>query len=415
MRLSGYGVLRERGVVPLLVLGFFARLPHSMCGLVLTLHTVRALGRSYAEAGLVTAALAVGQGLGAPWRGRAVDTQGLRRAMVLSLVGAGAWLVAPFLEFTGLVVAAFVGGVLLVPAYSVTRQSLAVLVRDSQRETAFTLDAVGNEVTWMVGPLLAVVLATGLSSAVALVVLAVVSVGSAVALMVVNPPTRSTQGTATPAAAGSSSAVGVAGMLGLFAAMAVIFVGVDVSILAALNEAGRPGDIGWVVACWSAGSLVGGLAYAGMRRRWSPVVLMTAFVLLITPAALAPVPVWLAVVLFVSGVPCAPTLAAVTTRMTELVPEHRRGEALGWMGTALTVGSTMGAPSVGWVIDHNGASWGFVTSTGIGVTVVGLVVVGTWAANLVRARTSGRGAGLDAGHDTGPVSLSPGPSPGASG
>ncbi|MCL2424004.1 MAG: MFS transporter, partial [Micrococcales bacterium] len=269
MHLSGYDVLRERGVVPLLVLGFFARLPHSMCGLVLTLHTVRTLGRSYAEAGLVTAAVAVGQGLGAPWRGRAVDNQGLRRAMVVSLVGAGAWVVAPFLEYTGLVVAAFFGGLLLVPAYSVTRQALAVLVSGARRETAFTLDAVGNEITWMVGPVVAVVLATGLSSSVALVVVAVVALCSGVALMVANPPTRSAEDEPDPARDGAAApTAGVAAMLGLFTAMAVIFVGVDVSILAALNEVGRPGDIGWVVACWSAGSLVGGLAYAGMRRRW---------------------------------------------------------------------------------------------------------------------------------------------------
>jgi len=354
-----------------------------MCGLALTLHAVRGLDRSYAEAGLVTTAVTIGLGLGAPWRGRAVDRQGLRRAMVLSLLGAGTWFVAPGLGYVGLVVAAFVGGLLAVPAYSVTRQSLAVLVPDPQRrETVFALDAVANELTWIVGPLLAVVLATSVSTTAALLALGAVTVGAGAVLMVVNPPTRSSDDGATTCddTGGSFAVARLVPMLGLCVALAVIFVGVDVSVLAALNEVGRPGDIGWVVACWSAGSLVGGLCYAGMGRRVSPLLLMAVFVLLIAPSALVPAPGALAVVLFVSGLPCAPALAAVTSRLVELTPEHRRGEVLGWAGSALTVGSGIGAPSVGAVIDHWGPSWGFATSAGIGITVVGLVVAGGWLA-----------------------------------
>ncbi len=466
MSWSRFEVLREPGVAPLVVLGFFARMPQAMCGLVLTLHAVRTLDRGYAEAGLVTAAFTVGLGLGAPWRGRTVDRQGLRRALVPSLVGAGAWLVAPWLGFSTLVAVAFVGGLLLVPAYSVTRQSLAVLVPDDRRETAFALDAVANELTWMVGPLLAVLLATGVSTDAALVTLGGAALAAGISLMVMNPPThgaRDVEVSVEPVAP-VPARHGLVSMLGLCVAMAVLFVGVEVSIVAVLNEVGRPGDVGWVVACWSAGSLVGGLWYASLSRQLSPLLLMLAFVLLLAPVAVAPVPVGLAVALVVSGLPSAPTLAAVMCRLTELAPVHRRGEVMGWSGAAMTVGSALGAPVVGWVIDDHGGRWGFVAAAVIGMVVLGLVVVGPGLGALVRrgarraapggrppaspstrlrqatagplasgtedrpeepgdqvdqgaddSRPQDAGAQDTGAQDTGPVSRSPGPSPGASG
>src|SRR6478609_9243937 len=125
-----YGaVLRLPGVARLFVVSFLARIPAAMVGVVLTLHVVSTLDRGYAQAGIVVGAATIGSAIGAPWRGRLVDRVGLRRAIAPSvLVESAVWLTAPHLGYEALVVAAFVAGLFLVPVFSVTRQSLSVLV-----------------------------------------------------------------------------------------------------------------------------------------------------------------------------------------------------------------------------------------------------------------------------------------------
>ena len=81
------------------------------------------------QAGVVVGAATVGMALGAPWRGRLVDRLGLRRAIAPSVVVESAvWLAAPHLSYEALIGAVFVAGLFLVPVFSVSRQSLSVLV-----------------------------------------------------------------------------------------------------------------------------------------------------------------------------------------------------------------------------------------------------------------------------------------------
>jgi MFS family permease len=70
-----------------------------------------------------------------------------------------------------------------------------------------------------------------------------------------------------------------------------------------------------------------------------------------------------------------------------MVPEHRRGEIMGWSGTANTVGAALGAPVVGAVIDSAGPGGGFAAAGGVGLvlSVLGLAVLA-----LARRRAAGR-------------------------
>jgi MFS family permease len=87
-------------------------------------------------------------------------------------------------------------------------------------------------------------------------------------------------------------------------------------------------------------------------------------------------PATLAVLLFVSGLFCAPTLTATVDTLSRIVPERVRGEALGWHGSALTAGSAVGAPLAGMAIDHSGWHGGFVLPGIIGLVVAaGLLAV----------------------------------------
>jgi len=407
-------LLRLPGVLPLVLVALVARIPHAMTGVVLTLHVVRRMGLGYGQAGVVAGALTVGIAIGAPWRGRRVDRLGLRRALIPSVVVESAvWVLAPRLGYGALIVAVFLAGVFLVPVFSVVRQSLAVLVPPDQQRTAFALDSVGTELTFMLAPAIGVLLATQVSTAAALTVIGVATVGAGLLLMWFNPPTTSGSSAAVDAIASSVAApqapdaLGAlatprvpeapvtAGAIGYLLAPAVLVVlaagvaaalvlnGTDIAIIATLNDAGHAGSVGWVIALWCAGSVVGGLVYGAGRRDLHPLVLVALLSACTLPAALATTPAQLAVAVVLAGVPCAAALSAINASLVAAVPEARRGEVMGWSGTAATVGAAVGAPTVGLVVDRFGAQAGFLAA---GVAGLALALGGLLVLRVVRAR-----------------------------
>ena len=78
-------------------------------------------------------------------------------------------------------------------------------------------------------------------------------------------------------------------------------------------------------------------------------------------------------------------LRIASEKVAELVDEDRRGEAMGWYGSALTGGVALGAPLAGVFIDGMGPSGGFVS---VGVAGVALCLVGL----LLQARRRRRAA-----------------------
>ncbi|HEX2771027.1 MAG TPA: MFS transporter, partial [Micromonosporaceae bacterium] len=122
------------GIRSLLFVAILARVPVMAAGVTLTLHVVLELGRGYAAAGLVGTALTVGAAVGAPWLGRLVDRHGLRPVLAVSTVAEAVfWAAAPVLPYPALLGAAFFGGLLQLPVFSVVRQSIAAITPMHQR------------------------------------------------------------------------------------------------------------------------------------------------------------------------------------------------------------------------------------------------------------------------------------------
>ena len=158
-------MLAVREVRTALVLGFLLRVPMFGAAVVLTLHVVTTLGRSYGAAGVVAAAATVTAAISGPWRGRLLDRFGLRRVVAPSVVIiAICWSVAPFAGYWVLLILGAVGGLFVVPTFSIVRQAVIVAVPDAQRRTALALDSVFVELSFMAGPVLGVWLATQVST-----------------------------------------------------------------------------------------------------------------------------------------------------------------------------------------------------------------------------------------------------------
>ena len=418
-------LLSVRPVRRLLLVGMIARIPHSAAGVLLTLHIVLTLGQGYAAAGAAAAVMTIGIAVGAPWRGRRVDTVGLRKALIPSVISETViWSVVPHVSYEVLLPLVFVGGLLTLPIFSVVRQSLGVLAPGEQRRTAFALDAIATELVFMIGPAVGAVVATSGQSVLGLTVVGVATSVSGLFLMWFNPPTRSAAPDAgleaeelecaegavvaaapahlqeaaaelAPLAAAAEErrqrvsglrhrvshnfywfTAAVASVFAVAAGAGMVLSGTDVGIVAALQTGGHEAEIGIVFLFWCAASVVGGVLYGAMHRPISPILLLLGMSALTIPMAFATDTWTLSLLALLPGLLCAPVLSAASEKVAELVDESRRGEAMGWYGSSLTGGVALGAPLAGLFIDVIGPSAGFVSVglAGVALCLVGLVL-----------------------------------------
>ena len=140
----------------------------------------------------------------------------------------------------------------------------------------------------------------------------------------------------------------------------VILTSEDLGSVAAMRHLHHPGSLGWVLALWGLGSAIGGVVYGAMHRHPSAALLLVLLAVTTALVAVAPNETWFVVLLFVSGLFCAPTITATVDDLSRTVPEVVRNEAMGWHGSALTLGSALGAPAIGQAIDSGGWSHGFL-------------------------------------------------------
>jgi MFS family permease len=371
-------VLALPGVRTLLVLIFFARIPHTASGMILTLHVAVSMGRGYGAAGTVGAAATIGIALGAPVMGRVVDRYGLRRMLVITTVGETAfWLVARFLPYPMLLVCGFLGGFMVLPAMSIGRQAMAALVPEDLRRSAYSMDSVSTELSFMIGPAAAVLVATQFSTQTAMMAMACGLVLVGTALYLVNPAVRSEaeQAAATRLPRRSWLTPRLIGVLIVGAGAVFVLGGTEVAIVAHLQESGDLAWTGVVMAVWAAASAVGGIVYGALRRSIPQVVLMTFLGALTIPVGLAGGWWVLMLALAPAAAMCAPTIAATAEETARLAPPSVRGLATGLQSSAFTLGAAAGAPAVGFMVDHASPAWGFAVAGLGGLAVAGVAAV----------------------------------------
>lgn len=395
--LSTYAALLRRPEVRrILVLGFFLRVPLWATNVAVVLHVVTHLHRSYAEAGVVSMVSAIALAVSGPWRGRMLDRIGLRRAIAPSLlVNLVAWSIAPWVGYWPMLVFVAIADLFAVPNFSVVRQVLISAVSDAQRTAALSIDSVATEVSFMVGPVLGVLAATYLPTPIALMICQVAGFLAGLALWLANPPllartevgteVGTDAGTEAPTRAGTAEPLPprrswvtprVLMILLICVTATVILTSEDLGSVAAMRSMHHTSSLGWVLALWGAGSAVGGLVYGGLRRHPPASLLLVLLGASTALVAIAPDRLWFTVLLFLSGLFCAPTITAAVDDLSRAVPARVRGEAMGWQGSAMTLGSAIGAPLVGIAIDAGGWAHGFAYGglAGLAMALVAIAV-----------------------------------------
>ncbi|HEY3506723.1 MAG TPA: MFS transporter [Actinocatenispora sp.] len=329
---------------------------------------------SYTAAGVATAALVLGSGIGGPLRGRAVDRKPAPRILLLTAVGyatavglmaalpAAWWPVAPVLGL--------LAGLSQPPANQVARSLWSRLPDPTAREASYAVEATLQEVLFVVGPMLAAILVATVSPRAAVASCAALALlGTGAFALVVRRSGLASQAPAAQTAPRRGSPFGVLaapGMVMLLAMMALLVGALaagDMLLVAWAKENGTPSLAGVLGAVWAVGSGLGGLFIAGRTHRLPLRVALVAigFVLLVPvlpPVYGHPSPWLIGAVLALGGTTIAPAIAASNSRLGALAPDDRRGEAFGWMTTACTAGGAVTSPVIGALLDHLGPAAG---------------------------------------------------------
>lgn len=380
-------VLSVPGARPMFATALLARLPQGMAPLAILL-LVRGATHSYAIAGLAVGASAFATAGCAPLLGRLVDRFGRGRVLgPLAAAQAGAYALLVLAAEVhagglGLIVLAALAGALLPPVAPVVRVLLRTVFDDpAVRETAYSLDAVSQEVLWISGPLLVALLIAVAPPSFAVALLgAVCLVGTALFLR--SRLVRSSSPRADRPRADRRSALASPELRALLGPVALTGTGlgaIEVGLPSLAIHAGSRPASGVLLAFWSLGSMAGGLWY-GSRTWRSP--LASRYRTLLVLAVLCTMPLIAArsiaggvVCSVLAGVTIAPVFTCQYALVGRSVTVGSETEAFTWVSAALIGGLALGSAVGGAVIAPAGVSAPFVVAC-LATMLAALLAVG---------------------------------------
>jgi MFS family permease len=386
-------VLRTPHVLPIMAAALVARLPIGIDSLAIVLFLRDRTG-SYATAGIVSAAFALGSGAGAPLSGRLIDRFGQGRVLVpLALVHTGGLALLVGLALadaptTLLLPAALLAG-MSIPPISATLRPLWGPMLAGETDllpTAYALDSVMIEFVFVFGPLLTAAATVLLSPVAALALAAALLVAGTVAFAS-SPPSRAWRPDPSAGGHGWLGALRSPGLRTLVAAtvpLGFCFGAMEVTLPAFSEEMASRAWAGVLLSVWSFGSAAGGIAY-GARAGTLPlartfVVLAAILPLTFLPLALAP-SVWVMPVLcLLAGVAIAPLLASGNQLVVDVAPAGALTEAYTWPITALVVGLSVGNAVAGLLVEV--ADWRVSFLVGAAIAMLGSLLAFTRRATL---------------------------------
>lgn len=401
--MKSYGeLLRVQGVARILLAQLLARFPGGMLSLGTLIHIERIFD-SYGAAGLVLAALSVGQAIAGPLTSRWMGRWGMRPVLILTTIVC-AFAIATIalvpLPLHGYMAVAAIAGLAFPPIQPAVRTIYPKMVNSRQMTPLFSLDATAQEFIWIVGPVIVTVVATQVSTVLGILMSVVFLVGGGAWFIaspelgrVRIPPSKRRFGSVLGRPPVVLATIVGALVVGSFAAT-------EAGVVAWFGEEGP--EAGLVLAIWSIASFAGGLAFGhlpigpwALARRVSVIAVGTLL------AAFA----WdfwsLSGLLVLAGLFIAPTLAVLSTLVSVSVRFSDTAEAYGWVGTGQLLGVAMGSAVAGFVIDATVPAGGLVTGA------ISALLAAVMAAVFVRALPDLRGRDVSPIPDTEPVPTQP--------
>ncbi|MGW9069927.1 MFS transporter [Streptomyces yangpuensis] len=369
----GYGqLLRTPGALGFVLPGFAARLPFGMLTISILLLVQHTTG-SYGSAGIVAAVTGISMALSAPLMGILTDRFGQSAVLVpvvlahAAAVGGLAALALADANVWFLALAAVPTGASVPQVGPMVRARWAARLEGSPLlPTAAAFESVTDEFTFVVGPVLATALCTGVHPAAGLVTEATLTLlgGLLFAARRASQPR-----THAPSATGESrsfalSHPGLQVLILAFLGIGAVFGGMQVSLAAFSAEIGNPGANGLLYGVFAAGNMIAGIAMGavawkiGPRRR-----LILGYVGLTAAASVlwaANSVILLGALGLVVGLFIAPALITGYTMVEQLVPANARTEAFTWLTGSIAFGQAVAVILAGRLTDAHGSAYGFL-------------------------------------------------------
>jgi MFS family permease len=362
---------------------------------------------SYAVAGALGAASTLSGAVVGRYTSRLVDRHGqstmipwlltghllFSLALIISVEASTA--VALWLVLAGL------SGALMVNLGAMTRTRWAGMVEDGPSlSSAYSLEAMADEMAFMLGPPLATMLAIWIAPIVP--VLAAMALTTAGALLLAmqrrTQPPPSAKGVDQGAGTRFFAMPGLPVLFVLMLLMGIVFGTNGLTTVAFAASIGRPELAGFLMAVFPAAALLGGAILTVLPRRWSlttqirvGLVMQTAA---LVPLGLVSSPVVFAICAFLIGLSIPAIMVGSFSLVAALVPKGRLTEALSFSGAGITLGMALSSTLAGVIIDAHGPSWAFP------VSAISAAIATSWFN--VRLRQM-RGAEDDAGRRNAPT------------
>jgi len=256
----------------------------------------------------------------------------------------------------------------------------------AQLRTAFALEAVIDEMCFIVGPVLSVGLGVAAFPEAGPLLGAILMLVGTFALAGMrsteppvhrrNPDTPRVNLLRMPA---------LLAIIAVMVAVGVVFAVIDVVAVAFTAERDVAGAATYVIALFATGSALSGLVFGTRVVQSAParqlLVATAALAVLLWPLLLAGTVPVLAVLYLVAGCAIAPAMIVATSLTQQIVPADQLTESITWTVAGLGVGVAAGSALVGQVIDRVGTTAGF----GVGVAA-GLLAAACATGIHLRAR-----------------------------
>ena len=374
--------------------GLLARLPLPMTGIGIITMLSQITG-SYGLAGAVAATFVLTYALMSPQISRLVDRHGQGRLLpaaaglsvlgILLLLACSYWRLADWTLFVGAALAGFM------PSMSamVRARWTAIYRGKAQLKTAYSLETVLDEVTFIAGPPISVGLSVAVlpqAGTLAAAVFLAIGVFALAVQVGTEPPVEA------DAATGQDSMsvfrlADVRLLTLLMVAMGLIVGTVDIVSVAFAEQMDMPAAASVVLSCYAIGSCVAGLVF-GVLKLDTPLHKLLLLGGLATAATTLPLLVvgniiGLAIAVLVAGLFFAPTMIVAMSLVERIVPESKLTEGMTWLLAGLNVGVAGGAAASGQVVDVWGAQAGFNVALAAGAAVL---LVALWGYQRMRDR-----------------------------
>jgi MFS family permease len=371
MSLRPYLAILRTPQVPRLLTGeVVGRMPIGMAGLAIVL-LVRESGGSYGTAGLIAGAYAAALGLTQPLLGRLVDRVGQTRVLLacaavsaLAFVGLAA---AAEADVQGLLPPlAALAGASIPPVAACLRALWSDLLGhdDADLQSAFSVEAVVQELIFVTGPPLVALLAALASPAVAMLGIAVLLLAG-VGTFATAPASRAWRGGRRAADwAGPLRSPGIRAVLASNVVLAAAFGAVEVAVPATAEELGSRALAGPLLALWAVGSIAGGLLLGGRGSGRPPerrlVWLLGLVAAGIAVLALVSGRLPLGAGMVAAGLGIAPAIACLYMLVNRLAPAGTVTEAFTWVSSAFGTGIAAGNAIGGALVQRAGTDATFL-------------------------------------------------------